>query len=216
MTDDPTPPSSADHYFATDPATTSAPRQLRVDVPGLDRTLQLTTDRGVFSMRRLDPGTAVLLRSAPKPPATGTFVDVGCGAGAIALALAAHSPAAHVVGVDSNLRAVELCRDNAAANGLGNVTAVGADDLDRLPTTVDLIWSNPPIRIGKAALHALLTDWLERLTPTGQAILVVQKHLGADSLHRWLNESGWPTTRLTSSSGYRLLDVKPRGSSPPG
>ncbi|NNE72542.1 MAG: methyltransferase, partial [Acidimicrobiales bacterium] len=76
--------------------------------------------------------------------------------------------------------------------------------------TFDLIWSNPPIRIGKAALRDLLTRWLDRLTPAGTAVLVVQKHLGSDSLQTWLNEQGWATERLGSRMGYRLLAVQPR------
>lgn len=74
----------------------------------------------------------------------------------------------------------------------------------------DGIWSNPPIRIGKPALHALLTTWLDRLTPAGTAWLVVQRHLGADSLADWLTEQGWATSRLVSRAGYRLLEVKAR------
>ena len=69
------------------------------------------------------------------------------------------------------------------------------------------IWSNPPIRIGKPALHALLAAWLGRLAPGGRACLVVHKHLGSDSLARWLTDEGWSTTRLSSRAGYRLLDV---------
>ena len=80
---------------------------------------------------------------------------------------------------------------------------------DDVPTDVsfDLIWSNPPIRIGKAALHDLLTRWISRLTPDGMAVLVIQKHLGADSLQRWLNEQGFVTQRLGSRLGYRLVTV---------
>ncbi|MGK5558515.1 MFS transporter, partial [Actinomadura kijaniata] len=70
--------------------------------------------------------------------------------------------------------------------------------------------SNPPIRIGKAALHDLLLTWLPRLTPTGQAHLVVQKHLGSDSLQRWLADQGFPTRRLASRSAYRILQVSAR------
>ncbi len=70
-----------------------------------------------------------------------------------------------------------------------------------------LLWSNPPIRIGKAALHDLLRSWLARGTPEGRAVLVVQKHLGADSLQRWLGDQGWSATRLSSRAGYRLLEV---------
>ena len=69
------------------------------------------------------------------------------------------------------------------------------------------IWSNPPVRIGKDALHALLAGWLGLLEPAGHAYLVVGRNLGADSLHRWLDGQGWPVTRLAARSGYRLLQV---------
>ena len=73
----------------------------------------------------------------------------------------------------------------------------------------DLVWSNPPIRIGKQALHELLERWLSRLAPAGEAVLVVQRHLGSDSLQRWLEAQGWPTERVASRQGYRLLRVRP-------
>ena len=116
--------------------------------------------------------------------------------------------------VDVNERAVELTRANAERNQVANVRAIVAGDpatavAAGLPDDVrfSTIWSNPPIRIGKPALHALLAGWLERLAPGGRACLVVHKHLGSDSLARWLSDQGWPTTRLSSRAGYRLLDV---------
>ncbi len=72
---------------------------------------------------------------------------------------------------------------------------------------IDALWSNPPIRVGKPVLHALLGHWLGRLADHGEACLVVHKHLGADSLTDWLNRSGWPTTRFGSRGGYRILHV---------
>ena len=80
-----------------------------------------------------------------------------------------------------------------------------------LPATFDLIWSNPPIRIGKAALHELLSAWLGRLAPGGTAYLVVQRNLGSDSLQRWLTESGWPAERVAARGGYRVLRVSGAG-----
>ena len=88
--------------------------------------------------------------------------------------------------------------------------AVAAPDDVPADVRFDVIWSNPPIRVGKAALHELLLTWLPRLAPDGQAVLVVHKHLGADSLQRWLADQGYPTTRLASAKGYRLLEVHPR------
>jgi 16S rRNA G1207 methylase RsmC len=80
---------------------------------------------------------------------------------------------------------------------------------DDVPSDVvfDLIWSNPPIKVGKDVLHRMLTRWLARLTPDGHAILVVNKHLGSDSLARWLGTEGYEVERLGSRRGYRLLDV---------
>jgi 16S rRNA (guanine1207-N2)-methyltransferase len=198
-------PDPAGHYFDAEPGAASRPRAVRLDLP--DRSLVLTTDRGVFSGDRVDPGTKYLLLDGPPLPDHGTFVDLGCGYGPIACTLAARAPAAEVWAIDVNQRALELCRANAAALGLGNVRTGLAEDVpDDL--VVDRLWSNPPIRIGKRALHDLLLAWLPRLTPDGRAALVVQKHLGADSLQRWLDGEGFATERLGSRTGYRLLEVR--------
>lgn len=192
------------HYFDEAPATPSATTSIIVNTPGA--RFEMRTDRGVFSHGRLDAGTAVLLRHAPALPTTGTFLDLGSGAGPIALTMATRSPAASVWAIDTNERARDLTRANAAALGLDQVSVAAPDEL---PADVrfDIIWSNPPIRVGKAVLHDLLMAWLLRLAPDGHACLVVHKHLGSDSLHRWLTEQGFPTARHHSAGGYRLLWV---------
>jgi 16S rRNA (guanine1207-N2)-methyltransferase len=139
-------------------------------------------------------------------PPVGDLLDLGCGYGAIAVTMARRAPAATVWAVDVNRRAVALTAANATAAGCENVRAVEPGDVpDDLRFSI--IWSNPPIRVGKAELHDLLSNWLGRLTTDGRAVLVVQKHLGADSLARWLEEQGHPVTRLRSRIGYRLLQV---------
>ncbi len=196
---------AAEHYFAAEPHGASRRSEVRLDLP--DRSFSLITDRGVFSGDRVDPGTKYLLLEAPAPAPAGTLVDLGCGYGPITCTLASRSPGSTVWAVDVNRRALELTRVNADALGLTNVQTVAADAVPA-DLTVDLIWSNPPIRIGKAALHELLGAWLARLNPRGSALLVVQKHLGADSLQRWLDGTGWATERIGSRTGYRLLDVR--------
>ena len=145
----------------------------------------------------------MLLRNST-PPQSGTLLDLGCGWGPIACALAT-SPDVVVWATDTNERALELTRLNAA-----NLDAeVHAALPDEIPDDVvfDEIWSNPPIRIGKDALHDLLLRWLPRLTPDGSARLVIGKNLGADSLQAWLVAQGWPTERVTSEKGFRILRV---------
>lgn len=190
------------HYFDPAPTARRRPGYVVVDVHG-DR-FELATDSATFSPRRLDPGTAFLLGDAPAPPEAGTFLDLGCGYGPIAMALARERPDAQVVAVDVNERARELCARNAVALGCTNVAVCAPDDVDP-SSRFDLIWTNPPIRIGKQALHDLLLGWMARLTPDGEAVLVVGRNLGADPLQRWLGEQGFPTERLGSKRGYRLL-----------
>jgi len=197
-------PEPVGHYFEAEPGAESRPATVRLDLP--DRSLVLTTDRGVFSADRVDPGTKYLLLEAPAPPSSGTFVDLGCGYGPIACTLALRSPGATVWAVDVNRRAAELCRANAVATGAHNVRVALAAEVPP-GLEIDLLWSNPPIRIGKPALHRLLCEWLDRLSPDGTALLVVQKHLGADSLQRWLAGQGFTVERLGSRTGYRLLQV---------
>lgn len=200
-------PGSASQYFASDPSTASDPRTVEVVVPGAGFTL--ATDRGVFSHGRLDVGTALLLRTPLPLPDGGNLLDLGCGAGPIALTMAQRAPAATVWAVDVNRRARDLCTANARRNGLANVRAAAPEDVPE-HVRFAAIWSNPPIRIGKAALYDLLATWLDRLAPDGAAALVVQKHLGADSLQRWLEGRGHSTRRVAARSGYRVVTVEPR------
>lgn len=198
-----------EHYFSAQPSARSRPGSVTVELP--DVRLELATDAGVFSHSRLDRGTRVLLETAPMPPVRGPLLDVGCGYGPIALTLATRRRRLPVWAVDVNDRAVELTRRNAATAGLGNVTACRPEEVPA-DVTFAGIYSNPPIRSGKAALHDLLRTWLPRLDPAGRAYLVVSRNLGSDSLARWLIEQGWPTSRLGSSAGYRVLEVRPQPS----
>lgn len=174
--------------------------------------LHLITDSGVFSRHGIDPGTQVLIENAQSPPKTGTFLDLGCGSGALALTMATHSPAATVWAVDINERAISLTRRNAESNHIRNVHAVGPEGIPP-DTTFDLIWSNPPIRIGKKDLHNLLSLWLARLAEHGEAWLVVNRNLGSDSLVKWLKELGYDVERFTSKRGYRVIRVAGRSES---
>ncbi|WP_141575211.1 class I SAM-dependent methyltransferase [Actinomadura sp. WMMA1423] len=196
-----------EHYFAGRPD--AASRRRTVDLVLPDLHLRLATDSGVFSPDRVDPGTRVLLETVPAPPATGDLLDLGCGYGPIAITMAKRSPQARVLGVDVNQRALGLAGENAKAAGLDNVRFSLADETDP-GLRFAAIWSNPPIRIGKAALHDLLLTWLPRLAPGGHAHLVVQKHLGSDSLQKWLTGQGFPTERIASRSAYRVLRVATR------
>jgi 16S rRNA (guanine1207-N2)-methyltransferase len=195
-----------DHYFSASPD--SDLQRVPVDVTAWGHRLTLVSASGVFARGRLDVGTAVLFRATSGPPrASQNLLDVGCGYGVIACALAVHSPAATVWGVDVNQRALQLTAENAHTLGLVNRLRPCLPEQVPEDVSFDEIWSNPPIRIGKPALHALLGAWLARLTPTGRAFMVVGKNLGADSLQRWLIGEGHTCRRLASAKGFRVFEV---------
>ena len=200
---------SEDHYFSADPSAPFARESFTCEVWG--RSLSLVSGAGVFSRGHLDHATAVLFRET-EPPVPGRILDLGCGYGVIGLAVAATVPGATVIGVDVNERALLLAQENAAALGVADRFTACLPDAVPADAEFDEIWSNPPIRIGKAGLHDLLLAWLPRLAPGGRAVMVVGKNLGADSLQRWLAGQGWPTERLASAKGFRVLETR----RPPG
>ena len=196
-----------DHYFSPAPGGADVRRTVEFHAAG--RGFALAASGGVFSAGRLDPGTAVLLRKAilPGPGETGPLLDLGCGYGPIACVLATVAPLATVWAVDVNDRARRLTAENAAALSVADRLRV-CDPAD-VPGGVWFrqIWSNPPVRVGKDEQHRLLAGWLPRLAPGGTAWLVVSRHLGGDSLQRWLTGQGWVATRHASQKGYRVLRV---------
>lgn len=193
------------HYFSTPEG---PERRRTITARFWDTDWPLTTANGVFSADGLDLGTGVLLRTHTPTPDARRLLDLGCGYGVLAVALASASPHARVDAVDVNPRAVELTRVNARAHGVGvRVHATTPDDADA-DARYDEIWSNPPIRIGKEALHDLLERWLPRLREDGVARLVVGRNLGADSLQRWLTEQGFRCERTASAKGFRVFGVR--------
>ncbi|QUL80097.1 methyltransferase [Brevibacterium sp. SMBL_HHYL_HB1] len=200
----------SEHYFTESPSSEAKTRELRLELAGREVTVE--TVSGTFSPTRLDLGTSVLLRHLPEPPA-GDVLDLGCGWGPIALHTALEARDAEVGlrvwALDVNSRSLETTAANARRLGLETVRTVTAEDI---PAEVQFaaIRSNPPIRIGKEALHELLETWLPRLAPDGRADLVVSKNLGADSLQKWIAGmlgDGFEVVRTGSSKGFRVLTI---------
>ena len=205
----------SDHYFSADPAAPFERESVSCQVWG--HRLELMSGSGVYSRGRLDIGTSVLFRGT-EPPAPGRVLDLGTGYGVIGLAIVAvwradgvAPGAGSVIGVEVNQRAVLLANENAERLGLADrFRAVGPDAM-AADTAYDEIWSNPPIRIGKRTLHDLLLHWFARLAPGGRAVMVVGKNLGGDSLQGWLTAQGYPTARLASAKGFRVLESRRAG-----
>lgn len=199
------------HYFSESPDSELRPREITAVLGGAERTVR--TAGGVFSPEQLDRGTAILLRALAAMPPSGRLLDIGCGWGPIALdaALSAADAGndAEVWGIDVNERARDLAAENARHLGLDSVR-IAAPEAVPAELRFDEIRSNPPIRVGKAALHEILSAWLPRLAPGGTAYLVVAKHLGADSLQRWIGETfpDLAVDRFARDKGFHVLRAR--------
>ncbi len=197
----------AEHYFSESPGGDFKQREIAVTLAG--KKVKVKTAGSVFSPEHIDQGTQVLLDHLDLAKPTGTFLDLGCGWGPIALALALHSPKAKLFAVDVNERSLELTRINAATLEISSIQISKPEDVAS-EIEFDQIWSNPPIRVGKAVLHEMLQLWIPRLAPGGSAFLVVQKNLGSDSLQKWLEAefiTGFEVSRFTSVKTFRILKV---------
>ncbi len=198
---------SDNHYFASSPDGPLVTREITVNLNG-NKTKVLTAG-GIFSPEHIDQGTQVLLTHIESANPSGNFLDIGCGWGPIALALALQSPKATIYAIDVNERSLELTKMNAEKLSLTNIIVCKPEEVP-INIQFDEIWSNPPIRVGKAVLHEILELWLNKLVSGGTARLVVQKNLGSDSLHKWLMETFSPTfesTRVDTSKTFRVLKV---------
>ncbi len=210
---------SDEHYFSENPASQLREQSLQFEFAG--RTLDCVAATGTFSSARLDAGTELLLSwleqhqldslaglAQPHERGPRQLLDIGCGWGAISLCLAISEPNATVWAVDVNSRALSLTAANAQRSELTNVRAVMPDEV---PSDVrfDEIWSNPPIRIGKQQLHALIRGWLARLSSGGSAHFVVAKQLGAESFQSWLQSEypERPIERSMRSANYRVITL---------
>jgi 16S rRNA (guanine1207-N2)-methyltransferase len=197
-----------EHYFSSSPESELKLRKIHARLAGQD--YELTTAGGIFSPERIDAGTQVLLGNVPTPPQDGNLLDLGTGWGPIALTLALESPHSTVWAVDVNERALDLVRRNAATIGLTNINAVLPQDVPD-DVTFTTIWSNPPIRVGKNELHGMLEKWIPRLEHNHDAWFVVQRNLGSDSLHTWMQATfpdEFTFTRAATGKGYRVLRTR--------
>ncbi len=203
-------------YYDESPDVASDPKLVSFPFNGVEYIFE--TDRGVFSYEHVDKATQILLTLLNEkfygvPPHT--IVDVGCGYGPITCVVADQFENASIIGVDTNQRARDLAVKNARKNiGGDRIRILSPEEVDDT-LMVDLIVSNPPIRIGKDALYELLRGWSTCLNDDGQMWLVIAKNLGSDSTAAYLeDECNMNVHRVASKKGFRVLRCVPRRPGP--
>ncbi len=213
MTEEPE-PVSGEPYFAEHPHARSSPRELRFLYRG--ELLQFVIDRGVFSARGLDPGTALLIQNLGVQPRD-RVLDLGCGWGAVGVAAAKSAREGRVVMTEVNRRAARLAQQNLDRNRVRNAEVrVGGFYEPVAGETFDVIATNPPYRVGRPHVLRLLTEAPAHLAPGGRLLLVGKGSQGIRYYQQWLEEHGPGRVQvLDRGSGYRVLEARSPAPAPP-
>lgn len=190
-----------EHYYTQKPTVSHDENKVHFKVKDIE--LELITDAGVFSKRRVDFGSNLLINSVPQT--TGKILDLGCGYGVIGISLSLLNPSSDVTMVDINERAVELANRNIKLNNIKNAKAIQSDGFKKVVGKFDVIVSNPPIRAGKKVIYPLFEQSIDFLNTNGAIYLVIQKKQGANSAFDKLESIYGNCEVINKDAGYWIL-----------
>jgi 16S rRNA (guanine1207-N2)-methyltransferase len=193
-----------EHYFSVNPTSPEKRGLIRCTLRGL--SLEFVTSSGVFSHRRIDNGTRLLIESMELPD-EGCLLDLGCGYGPIGITAALTNPRLEITMSDVNSRAVALAAENIAHNGVKNITTRHGNLYEPVETTTfDAIITNPPISAGMTKIVEPIITGAPTLLNTGGSLqLVVQSNKGGRTVSAIIEEAFGETLILAKGSGYRVL-----------
>lgn len=192
----------SEHYFSNTPQSKSSPNEWTFTLR--NKTYHFKSDVGVFSKKRVDFGTVLLIENFRAPEIQGSYLDLGCGYGPIGMSIS--EDGRPVVMVDINERAVSLAKENLELNQISNCEVKISDGFSAIANqSFAAIVSNPPIRTGKAKLYELLEQAREALVKQGELWLVIQKKQGALSAINKLNELFGHVETVAKKKGYFIL-----------
>jgi 16S rRNA (guanine1207-N2)-methyltransferase len=194
---------SAEHYFAALPRSKAKFGLIRTSLRG--RSFEFLTASSVFSKKRVDLGTRLLIEAMVLPE-TGCVLDVGCGYGAVGIAAAAFSPRLRVIMTDVNTRAVRLAKHNIETNEVTNAEVRCGylyGPVEEL--TFNCVVSNPPVSAGMETVKSIITEAPQVMADQATFQMVVRSKIGAKTLPLVFDETFGNCAVLARESGYRVL-----------
>jgi 16S rRNA G1207 methylase RsmC len=164
------------------------------------------TSPGIFSYKRIDNGTRLLIESMVLP-IKGQTLDVGCGYGPIGIVAAKLMPNLEVWMTDVNERAIRLTRKNSELNGVDDVVIKQGNLYEPVGDEMfDAIISNPPISAGmRRVVEPLVKGAVDRLVVGGCLQVVIQTNKGSQTLAAFMKNNFGGVEVLARGSGYRVL-----------
>ena len=190
------------HYYTNDNVYTNNEYKFNYTFKGIEFSF-LASD-GVFSKRRVDFGTNVLINSL-EDLSNKTVLDLGCGVGVMGILIAKGFKGTSVTLSDVNEKALEFANKNIDLNNVKNAKTVVSSLFDNIDETFDVIVSNPPIRAGKQIVHGVIKEGFNHLNKGGFVYVVIQKKQGAESLIKYMEEVFGNCEILNKEKGYYII-----------
>lgn len=192
-----------DHYFTSVPKCNDQFGLIKAHLRG--RRLEFLTSSSVFSKRKIDLGTHVLIDSMILPQA-GVVLDIGCGYGAVGITAAAVNPQLHVVMTDVNMRAVRLAKQNIETNRVRNAEVRYGYLYEPVDgTSFDCVLSNPPVSAGMDTVKAIIEGAPKVLSGGGTFQMVIRSKIGSKALPVLFETMFGGCEVLSRESGFRVL-----------
>jgi 16S rRNA (guanine1207-N2)-methyltransferase len=169
------------------------------------QTFKFITASGVFSKRRIDLGTRLLVESTP-PINKGFLLDIGCGYGVIGITLATLNPNIDVIMTDINERAIWLTKRNVKLNDVKNVEVRQGNLYEAVnDLTFKYILSNPPISSGIETVKIIIQEAFKYLEKNGFLYVVLKSKISKKRMQNIFEQSFGNVNVLAKKSGYRVL-----------
>lgn len=169
------------------------------------RPFEFITASGVFSKKRVDLGTRLLIESMILPQ-EGIVLDVGCGYGAVGIAAAVFNPKLHIVMVDLNERAVWLTKQNIKVNHVSNVEVRRGYLYEPVKDlTFNCVLSNPPVSAGIETVKAIVKEAPICMKEKASLQMVLKSKVCGERLLTVFREAFGNVEVLARQSGYRVL-----------
>jgi len=189
-----------EHYFTKRPTSAPRPRLLRVFING--KEIRLKTSSGMFSPRRVDYATLLLIENMRLGE---KVLDLGCGYGPIGIAVAVSKPGCSVTMAEINERAAELTRDNLSLNRIFNATVIESDFFEKLEgEKFDTILMNPPMAAGLKKLFEVIAECKEHLEKRGTLQIVARHGKGGERVSGRMEEVFGNVETLAKGGGFRV------------
>ncbi len=189
------------HYFSE--KQTSPLRLRRIEAVLRNRVFCFYAGSGVFSSRKVDLGTQLLINKAIVAPGW-RILDLGCGYGAVGISIAKLFPPAKIFLTDINQRAIKLAKMNAELNNAKVTVRQGAMLSAFEGEKFNTILLNPPQAAGNEVCFAMIKASQEHLAKGGLLQIVARHNKGGKAFSTKMHEIFGNVKVTAKKSGYRI------------